>query len=224
MIGAYNRARLQRKFMLVIFFSIFVATCLWAIPWLPYGLSVDDYNDRLTMLMLLLAAASVSAFGATYMRDLSRRLEQTMMTWSSVHEGLGDLRRREYFYERVVLECERAEKQGREFSVIVLRLQEPEGSAGVQATLEAFEPMVKEYDCMTVLGPQEVGILAPRIGYADAQRVAQHLSGLLASTAGPETYVFTGWAVYGRDARDAGTLVGIARQRLNGRTSSVAAA
>ena len=147
-----------------------------------------------------------------------------MMTWTSVHEGLGDLRRREYFYERIVLECERAEKQGKEFSIVVLRLHEPEETSAVESTLELFEQMVKEFDCMAVLGPHEVGILAPRVGATDAQRVAKHLSGLLATAAGPETYVVSGWSIYGRDARDAGTLVGIARQRLNTNGRAAAAA
>ena len=63
-------------------------------PWLPYGLSEEDYNSKVQFFVILILMAVCLGFAAVYLRDISNRVEQTMMTWNSVNDGLGDLRRR----------------------------------------------------------------------------------------------------------------------------------
>ena len=219
LISAYKRARHFRKAMLVTFFAVFIATLLYAIPWLPYGLTVEDYDQRLTVLILLVMAAAVSAFGAVYLREASMRMQQTIDTYATVQEGLGDLRRREYFYERIVYECDLAEARRGEFAVIALRLEERPTSSLTEGKLAeaigALEPMIREQDCVAALGPHEIGVLAPRIRVVDAEAFAERLRARLEATPWDRPMkVLAGWAVYPLDARDAGPLVGVARKRM----------
>ena len=60
----YNRARAFRKAMLYVFFTVFVITVLWAVPWLPYGLSVQDYNRRTELLVAFSLMASISGLAS----------------------------------------------------------------------------------------------------------------------------------------------------------------
>jgi GGDEF domain-containing protein len=211
---------MMRKLLLAGFVIIFASILFYAIPWLPYGLSEEDYNNRLTLLMLLVLAAGVSAFGAVYFREYGNRLEQTILTWTTVHEGLGELRQREYFYDRLVIECQRAQATGSRFSVVALRINEPEDSGThIAAALIALKPVVRDSDCLAALGPHEIGVLAPRIQGSEAESFADHLRRLVsaATTRDGGRDVHAGWAVYGRDADEAGALVGIARERMLGR-------
>jgi hypothetical protein len=226
LLKAYKRAVRWRKVMLATFAVVFVGLLLWAIPWLPYGLAVEDYDSRLTLLVGLVLAASTSAFGTIYHRDLSRRVEQTMLTWSTVHDGLTDMRRREYFFDRIVIECERARNIGSEFTVIALRTgdeTEAPSEGANESALFALAPVVKDYDCLAALGPREIGVLA-RVHHAEAAGFAEKLRLLLAATARDATVVRAGWSVYRVDSEEAGTLVGLARERVLGKAQAAKAA
>ena len=205
--------------MLAGFAIVFVAILFWRIPWLPYGLSAEDYNDRVTMLMALVVLASLTAFGTVYYRDLGRRVDQTILTWSSVHNGLGDLRQREYFYDRIVIECDRAQAARGEFTVVALRLDEAESDEvkevqNSEKALRALAPTAKEADCLAALGPNELGVLAPHTKAPDAAAYAERLRDLVTLTVDASLLVRVGWSVYPTDAEEAGALVGLARKRL----------
>ena len=45
------------------------------------------------LLLVLMFVAAAFAFAAVLLRALSNRVEQTMLAWTSVNDGLGDLRR-----------------------------------------------------------------------------------------------------------------------------------
>jgi GGDEF domain-containing protein len=209
--------------MLVCFSMVFVAILFWAIPWLPYGFSVEDYDSRLMLLVGLIVIASITAFGTVYHRDLGRNIEQTLATWTTVHDGLGDLRRREYFYDRIVIECDRAAGNGSQFAVVTMRLDTADkgdkklNQLSGQA-VSILLPLAKESDCLSVLGPREIGILAPDVDVRQAPGFAEKLRSLvIEGVDNPGTEVRVGWAVYGVDAMEAGGLVGFARERLQGK-------
>jgi GGDEF domain-containing protein len=228
LVQEYERAKAFRKAMLYVFFIVFVATVLWAIPWLPYGLSVGDYNDRTELLVALGLLASISAFGAVYMRDVSRRFEQTLLTWTTVHDGLSDLRRREYFYERVVIECQRAKASGSRFAVIALRFRRDENEASPEmlaTALHAIEPHLGSNDRVAALASHEIGVLSFRVAAEPVRFLAKRLEDALAEAVagGDESHISVGWAVYGVDGDDAGALVGMARTRLKDATAEVIA-
>jgi GGDEF domain-containing protein len=219
LLRSYQKALFWRRLILAGFFTVFTATLLYLIPWLPGGMSEEDYDSGLFFLLLLMLIASLLAFGAVYLRDLSNRVEQTMLTWTTVNDGLSDLRRREYFFDRIALECSRAAATGHSFTVVTLRLTIPEeGDAEkINRGISALEPVVREYDCLSSLGPHELGVLGHGVRKSEALALASNLAQIVQS-AFPEhegqCEVNTGYAVYGEDATDAGSLIGMARERL----------
>lgn len=218
LLRSYHKALFWRRLILASFFTVFVATMLYVIPWLPYGLSVDDYNSRITFLLILMLIGSLLAFAAVYLRDISNRVEQTMLTWKSVNDGLVDMRHREYFFDRVAIECSRSGATQEEFTIVTLRLPSAafDDGARISRAIQALEPVVRDYDCLSSLGPHEIAVLAHGVGQANAaglsQRLAQIAAGTLDSTVTQR--VVAGHAVFDADASEAGSLIAIARERL----------
>jgi GGDEF domain-containing protein len=219
LLRSYNKALLLSRLMLTAFFVGYVATLVWTIPWFPGGLSTEDYDARTAPLLFLLFFASATAFGAVYLRDRRRRIEQTLLTWNSVHDGLSDLRRREYFYDRIVIECERARTRQSQFTVAVLKLGgegKTPGAQQVSRALSALEPLVKEHDCLASISPHEIGVLAPQVTEREAAAFTGKIEALVTAAFGADpngASVQAGYAIFGRDATDAGELVGTARSR-----------
>lgn len=217
LLRSYQKAQFWRRLILAGFFTVFIATVFYVVPWLPYGLSEADYNGRVTFLLVLMLIATVLAFGAIYLRDLSNRVEQTMLTWTTVNDGLNDLRRREYLFDRIVLECSRAGLAREPFTVVALRVGGSMNSdtEKIHRAIKALEPIVRDYDCLASLGPHEIAVLAQGIGTAEAPGLEASLTGIVAEAfPGEEHGISAGHAVFGADATEAGALIGIARERL----------
>jgi hypothetical protein len=220
LLRSYEKAQFWRRLIIAAFFTVFVATILYTVPWLPYGLTTDDYNDQVQFMVILMLMAVCLGFAAVYLRDIGNRVEQTMLTWNTVNDGLSDLRRREYFFDRIVLECSRAGLTNDRFTIVTLRLTVPLSSDTEKITraIKALEPVVREYDCLSSLGPHEIAVLAHGIGEDEAPVLANNLAQLVTG-AYPEMpvtddEVVSGYAVFDVDSNDAGTLIGIARERL----------
>ena len=217
LIQAYQRVRFLRRVMLVAFAFMSIGTLLWVLPWFPWGLTAKDYESTATLPVALAFGAWISAFGAVYLRDQGNRYEQTLVTWSSVHEGLGDLRHREYFFERVVIECMRSERTGIPFGIFTARFGTGVGhSAETAAALEALGGLVRQTDSLASLGPQEIGVLGAGMGHREAPAFGYRLKGMLETSTGADNdeQVNVGWAIWGIDGDDAGSLVGLARSRM----------
>jgi GGDEF domain-containing protein len=220
LLHSYEKAQFWRRLIIAAFFTVFVATMLFTIPWLPYGLTEQDYNSNVQFFVILILIAVCLGFAAVYLRDISNRVEQTMLTWNSVNDGLGELRRREYFFDRIVLECSRAGLTNQHFTIVALRLTVPQSSDAekIARAIRALEPIVREYDCLSSLGPHEIAVLAHGVGEQEAPLLANNLAQVVTS-AFPEVSitddeVVAGYAVFDADSKDAGTLIGIARERL----------
>jgi GGDEF domain-containing protein len=220
LLRSYEKAQFWRRLIIAAFFTVFVATILYTVPWLPYGLTKEDYNDQVQFMVVLMLMAVCLGFAAVYLRDIGNRVEQTMLTWNTVNDGLSDLRRREYFFDRIVLECSRAGLTSQPFTVVTLRLTVPQSSdeEKIARAIRALEPVVREYDCLSSLGPHEIAVLAHGIGDDEAPILANNLAQMV-TAAFPEIpvtddEVISGYAVFAVDSHDAGTLIGIARERL----------
>jgi len=223
LISAYRRARVLRNVMLVAFGLLFTATLLWVLPWVPWGLTNEDYPEGAGVAVALAFGAWIAGFGAVYLRDQSNRYEQTLVTWSSVHDELGDLRRREYFYERAIIECMRSERTGISLGVFAVRFGAGESvnSAETATALEALAGLIRQTDSLAALGPQEVGVLGAGMGSREAPGFAYRLKSTLErATGAPDSdQVSVGWSIWGVDGTDAGTLVGLARSRMQRKTA-----
>ncbi len=216
---SFHRSVFWSRLTLAAFFTVAVITLIWAIPWFPYGTSVEDYNSRVGMMVLLALAASVFAFVAVRLRDKTRHVESNYATMSTVHNRLTDLRRREYFYDRLLLECDRARQTGGTFAVVVLRTQAEDASthdmAAVQRVMEAMEPFAKEYDWLAPIGVQEVALFSPLDDRSGARQFAEDLRDRVQSSlALPGVRLGAGWAAYGPELAEAGDLLGQARRSV----------
>ncbi len=206
--------------MLDAFFTLFAATILWVIPWFPYGLSIEDYNSNISLLIGLMILATTAAFASIFLRETSRRIEQSFMAWSNITGEISDWNRRKYFLERIVLECSRAQSDHGSFAVFSLRVsvQPANGNENVSLSIQALERFAGDYDCFSSLGPNEVGLIAlglqDREAKARAQQLVQAVVDGFAVDESRAVDINAGWAVYGKDAEEASALVGIARERL----------
>lgn len=186
--------------------------------------SMEDYDSNISLLIGLLLLATSAAFAATYLRETSRRIEQSFIGWANVSEEISDWSRREYFLERILLECSRAQSDGGFFAVLSLRVSGQSGNnnENILRSMRALERFVSDYDCLSSLGPNEIGVIALGLQDRDAKGTAQQLiqaivDGLSGDESGDESGevdVQAGWAVYGKDADEPVALVGKARERL----------
>jgi GGDEF domain-containing protein len=208
--------------MLVAFGAMLAVTLLWVVPWVPWGLTEQDYNSEAVVAVTLGFGAWIAAFGFVYLRDQANRYEQTLVTWSSVHDELGDLRRREYLYERTVIECMRAERTGVSFGVFAVHFGSGENvnSAQTATALEALAGLVRQTDSLAALGPQEVGVIGAAMGNREAPAFAYRLKSTIEMATGSQNndLVSVGWAIWGTDGADADALVGLARTRMQHKT------
>jgi hypothetical protein len=163
------------------------------------------------------------------LRDRSRRMNEVLSTYTSVHADITDLRRREYFFDRVVLECQRSRETTEAFAIVVIRVSpagnQPPKAKQIEQALAALQPKVREYDCLSLISPYEIGVLALGVGAGeDAPAFTEMLRNLVAeSSANEDLTVGAGYAVYGRGATDAGAMLGKARASFVGRTSEARA-
>jgi PleD family two-component response regulator len=138
---------------------------------------------------------------------------------STVHDRLTDLRRREYFYDRLLIECDRARETESSFVVVVLRANQTDVASGeappVRHLVEAMEPMAREYDWLAPIGVQEVGMFVPNIVPQDTEAFVEDLRGRVEASMGiAGVSLSAGWANYGPELDEAGDLLGQARRML----------
>jgi GGDEF domain-containing protein len=226
---SFARSVFWSRLMLSAFFTVTAVTLVWAIPWFPYGTSVEDYNSRVGMMVLLALSAAVFAFAALRLREKMKHVESTYVTMSTVHDRLADLRRREYFYDHLLLECDRAKQSGEIFAVFVLRNLTDQGDMpgvnAVECILEALEPLAKEYDWLAPVGYQEVAMFAPHLASDRAEAFAEDLRRRVDQKLEEVgVRVAAGWAVYGDGLAEAGDLLGQARRTVTRNLDEYAAA
>ena len=214
LIKAYQRSCLLRKVMLVAFGLLLAATLLWVVPWVPWGLRTEDYSAGAGVAVALACGSWVAAFGAVYLRDQSNRYEQTLVTWSSLRDGFGDLRRREYFFERVVIECTRSEPLRHS-----LRRLSQCDSARAGASPAPKPPRRSKPWVVSSVRPiaslrwdrRKSASSGAGMGNREAPAFAYRLKSTLerAMTTVDGDQVSVGWAIWGVDGKDAGSLVGL---------------
>ncbi len=218
LLHAYQRARLLRLVLAVTFVVTAAGTLLWALPWVPWGLTKDDYNLSDAIPFALAIGAWLSAFGVVFLRDQGNRYEQTLVTWSSIHDGLGNLRTGDYLFDRITVECMRSEQTADPFGVFTARFGTGDGASTVdlEPVLEAISRLVRQTDSLAMLGRQEVGVLCINMSGREAPAFAFRLKSLLESTVAPggEHPVNVGWAIWDIDGRDPESLVGQARTSM----------
>ncbi len=222
----YHRWLRLSRLALAAFIFMAAVFLIWAVPWLPGGLDTDDYTPELALTVYLLAGAAITGMLALGLRELARRNREGLMVWATVYDEATGLHNRTYLYDRLSLECERAERRGSVFSVIVLQLRMGSSAPGPPPTLsnaslqrvaELLNRLLRPTDLVGLLSGRELAILAIGMDQEKRQPLMIRLRDAVAEALPQSldkpaiTDVKSGAASYGVDGKDPGALIQAAR-------------
>jgi diguanylate cyclase (GGDEF)-like protein len=221
----YRLLRLSRL-AYVAFFTMAALLLLWMAPWVPSGLDAEDYTPQLTFTLYLLLAVVFSALVVIALRELTRRRRESLLVWAAVFDEATGLHNRTYLYDRLSLECERAERIGGVFSILVLQIrfgkspsERPPSlsDAAWQKMAELINRNTHPTDMVALLSGGELAVLAMRVDRESRKALLERLRTALAVELpallpkAPFASVVGGVATYGVEGTDAGALVQAAR-------------
>jgi hypothetical protein len=206
--------------MLVAFYTVFLVALAWMLPWLPFGLSESNYSGTLIALMIIVMSLAFFALVALTLRYRSRQMQESIRHVATVRDRVKELRRREFFFDRLVIECERARQSRLPFGVIVIRIGGGTMSRAeigrLHAAVEALGGNGNEDDWVAVIGVNEIGMLVQQANPEMVASIAERARWLAASPAPQEEHaVLAGWSIYGHDGFEAGDLISRARRRFS---------
>ncbi|MGD0114849.1 MAG: diguanylate cyclase [Dehalococcoidia bacterium] len=203
---------------------------MWSIPWFGIGLSREDYTPQYIMTMSF--AAGSMALGLLYMtlRTMARHKREALVAWNSLYDESTGTHTRSHLYDRLSLECERSERHGSSFALILLKLRPPDPGRGrhgaikttkfLRRAADLVQSLTRPSDLVALVSNSEFAVLACGV---DAEGVAVLTRRLRASLAvglpglardcgdSAEPLVELGVAMYGRDGTTPETLVDAAR-------------
>jgi len=223
----------RSRFLVVAFWTAMLYFLFWAIPWLPGGLSEEDYTRQVTLTLGLGSVCAALGVGALVVREHLRRTREALLAWRTVYDDATGLYNRRYFYDRLSLECERARRQGATFSLILMRLEHGTGpgcgpSAGALRRLAAaLARAARSNDLVAQLGGGELAVVVMGASSKMVPQVADRLRSALEGSlvdSGHRLNLRLGAATYGARARHPSTLLREARRSLSAKPSSEEAA
>jgi GGDEF domain-containing protein len=160
------------------------------------------------------------------LQELARRDRQVLTAWAAVYDQATGLHTRSYFYDRLGLECERAQPEP--FSVIVLqfhalgpatkhRNKPPLSNAALEKTAELINSVTHSSDVVGLLSGSELAVLAVRVD-RERRHILQERLQRTVATALPDLVgqpsridVRSGGATFDVDGAQPGGLIQAAR-------------
>ena len=219
---SYFRWLRVSRLAMAAFFVMAVLFFLWTLPWLPSGLEANDYTREVALTLYLLGGVTLVGVSTMALRELTRRKRERLVAWSSVYDEATGLHNRAYLYDRLSLECDRAERGGIVFSVFVLQIR---GSASkpilsnavLRRLAEMINSCMRSTDLVALLSGSELAVLAIGVG----QEARAVLLGTLQTVVADElarhldpatpVKVIGGTATYGVHGKEPAALVQAAR-------------
>lgn len=220
---SYFRALKWSRLAMACFALLAALFVLWAIPWVPGGMSTEDYNEEVVLTFYLLGASIAAASVAVTFRILAAKRRAALMAWVAVYDEATGLYNRRYFMERVALECQRAALQDAAFSILLFAVVPSrageEGSARVTAEAmrmagDRLALETRPTDLVGMAGPAELVVFAEGATRQAAWRVAQRLGESVTRRIDPGLEVLVGAAQFGSRLSDPDELLQAARASL----------
>jgi diguanylate cyclase (GGDEF)-like protein len=103
---SYLTATRWSRFAMGAFWILFAAFLLWAVPVFPWGMSSADYSPQVLAGLILLGACPGVTAIALLSRSIAAQRREALVAWGSIHDRTTGLRNREFFLERLKLQCE----------------------------------------------------------------------------------------------------------------------
>jgi len=102
---SYFRVSRWSRLARMAFWICFGVFILWALPVFPWGMKPADYSPRVVLALFLLGVCP--AIGAIYLLAVgsAARHREALAAWSTIYDEATGLRNREFFMERLELQC-----------------------------------------------------------------------------------------------------------------------
>lgn len=230
--SSYRRAARWSRVATAAFWIIFALFLFWSIPVFPWGMSREDYSPQVLLGLFFLGCCPGVTAIALLARSIAAQRREALVAWSSIYDRTTGLRNREFFLERLQLQCDLArDREEYRLGLILLSIDEtpPDGGKPQPADDELFRRIgayiarqLRPNDLLAAISNTEMAILvsdgseaamsavASRIGHSLEVRIG----GLAGDAAGRVT-IEMGLASLETDGLRPETLLESARSRLS---------
>jgi diguanylate cyclase (GGDEF)-like protein len=182
---SYSRAARRSRLAVVAFSLMVFLFLLWALPWVPLGMSADDYSLEVLLALILLGCSPAVTAVTLLTRGMAAQRREALIAWASIYDRATGLRNRDYFLERLALQCQ----LGREVAeyrvgVIIVAIEELQedgkGSRPADDRLYRLIGMsmagqMRPTDLIAPIGNTEMGVLVSAASPASVQLVAERV-------------------------------------------------
>ena len=186
---SYFRAARWSRVAMGAFWVMVLLFLLWALPWVPLGMSAGDYSLDVLLGLLLLGCCPAVTAVALLTRSMAAQRREALIAWASIYDRATGLRNREYFLERLTLQC----RLGRELTeyrvgLILIDMEEPQqdGKGARSPDDRVFRligmsiaSQMRPTDLVAAIGSTEVGVLVSVATPGGLQVVAERIRGSL---------------------------------------------
>lgn len=182
---SYHRVSRWSRILTVILWALVLVVFLWLVPWLPFGLSPNDYSLEVTLALVLLGMCPAITAVVLLTKGTVKQRREALAAWSSIHDGQTGLRNKEYFLERLKVQCQ----LGRELTeyrlgVILVKVEEAlEDGKGMGPPDEkvfrllgmSISNQMRPADLVAAIGETEIGILVSAASPAGLEIVSERM-------------------------------------------------
>jgi GGDEF domain-containing protein len=166
---SYHRVSRWSRILMVVFWALVVVVLLWLIPWFPFGLSTTDYSLEVMLAFALLGLCPAITAVVLLTEGMVRQRREALAAWSAIYDGQTGLRNKEYFLERLRVQCQ----LGRELTeyrvgLILVKVEEtledgkgmgpPDGKVFRLLSMSIANQM-RPADLVAAIDEREIGIL-----------------------------------------------------------------
>jgi GGDEF domain-containing protein len=182
---SYRRVSRWSRVLTTIFWVLVAVVLLWLIPWLPFGLSTKDYSVDVTLAFALLGLCPAITAIVLLTKGMVNQRRDALAAWSTIHDGQTGLRNRDYFLERLKVQCQ----LGRELveycvGLILVKVEEMRGEgAGTgppnEKTLRllgmSIANQMRGSDLVAAIDETELGILVSASSSESLEMVSERI-------------------------------------------------
>ena len=231
---SYFRALYLSRVALLAFWACFAYFVVWAIPWVPGGLSPSDYSLELITTLVVAGSCMFLGLITATLRSTVRQKREALVAWTAVYDETTGLHNRRYFYDRLSLECERSQRHGIPFSILLLEVRYPgprKGRRAVRANRAALQPaaelvknLTRSTDLVALISEGEFAVLLAgaqqEVARQLAERVRQSVNAVLPKLAAGDdpaavAVAEVGVGTYGKDGTTPEALIEAAQSALS---------
>jgi diguanylate cyclase (GGDEF)-like protein len=228
---SYFRTLYLSRLAWVAFWGCFVYFMLWSIPLFGIGLSVKDYTPQFAVTVIFATACMLLGTLSGMLRTTARRKRETLVAWSSLYDEATGTHTRSHLYDRLSLECERSERHGGSFALLLLKLTAMRGGHQLdrgdgeflRSAAGRVQSLIRSSDLVALISNDEFGVLLCGLNASAAAVLAGRLRDSLEWNAldsmgdgesAVDIVVDVGMAVYGDDGPTPEALVEAARASM----------